>query len=769
MTSPGTIPPPVVAITATGFASTIAQIVVIRELLVLFHGNETSTGVIFACWLLWSALGSGTAGRLSTRFPPGKAALTVLLTLLALMLPVSVYLIRAARRIFSIPLGELPTIGKMVTIAFGVTGGLCLISGALFGVCWAFASRGKAADPGNPPPLTVYLGEALGAAAGGLAFYFLLFPFFSTLSLSIIVSVLILMISGWVARVWRLSSGSRILKITWFLATFILLLSALFRSEIETQSRRLQWGSSVNVVHDTPYHNIAIIHGKQNVSVFTNGLWMFSTPDKLSAERAVHPALLQHRHPRAVLLIGSGIAGHIEEVLKYPNVERIDYVEPDPDLIGFAEKHLPLAQAAYLRHHRLQMLHEDAATFIRRQKSQYDAILMNVGDPINAEMNRFYTVEFFEQIDKRLLPGGIFSFAVSGGEEMMGHVQARFISAIQNTLHRIFPEILIIPGDQMRFIATNSSGELTTDVPLLVGRISERSLDLSYIREDTLRDMLNPFRLDYLKSLLTEFRDASTNTDFSPICYFHTLMLWAFQWHPRIEPLFSTLASIDPFWFWSSLVIFGLLLQTFFWTGPNRFQTAVAGSIVVSGAMEMVLQIVLLLTFQVLEGFVYLQLALIIAFFMAGIGLGTGCVSRWKHVRDLKQEPRALAGSYFIRIQALFTLFPIGLIILLGLVHGELRDSISSPAMGWIFSGLSLTAGFIGGMHFGMAVLTFDETDRASDKIGGILYGLDLTGAAGGVLIASLFIIPVYGLINTLIFLSILSLFSLLTLLRRPR
>ena len=58
-------------------------------------------------------------------------------------------------------------------------------------------------------------------------------------------------------------------------------------------------------------------------------------------------------------------------------------------------------------------------------------------------------------------------------------------------------------------------------------------------------------------------------------------------------------------------------------------------------------------------------------------------------------------------------------------------------------------------------------TGVALEKIGGELYALDLAGAAAGVLIAALFILPIYGIMNTLVFLSTLAGISLLTILRR--
>jgi hypothetical protein len=81
-----------------------------------------------------------------------------------------------------------------------------------------------------------------------------------------------------------------------------------------------------------------------------------------------------------------------------------------------------------------------------------------------------------------------------------------------------------------------------------------------------------------------------------------------------------------------------------------------------------------------------------------------------------------------------------------------------------MFSLFSLITGLAGGAHFGMAVKVMAGTGAAPESIGGGLYALDLAGAASGVLISSLFIIPIYGMMNTLIIISCLPVISLLTL-----
>jgi spermidine synthase len=750
---------PVLTITATGFAATIAQIIILRELLVLFYGNELSAGLIFAGWLLWSGLGSGLSGKWALKISAHTFLLRMMLVCLAALLPLSVLFIRATRIIWTLPAGELPSIGKMLLISFAVTGLICPASGALFGICWAIHRKNATYQP-----LRIYLGEALGSAAGGLIFYFLFLPYGSVFATIWMTSAVILFISGWMFRPWRPWSSVRLGHWMWIAVSLMVLSGAVFGSRLDHMSRRWQWGPNLTAVYDTAYHNIALLRKEEQVSVFTNGLWLFSEPDRLSAEHGVHLALLQHPNPKTILLLGGGIAGLLEELYKQPGIRSIDYLEPDPDFIRFLKPHLSSAMDASLRHPRLRQFHQDPRIFMRASDARYDVILMNTGDPITAQMNRFYTEEFFALVKQRLLPGGIFSFAVSGGESMLGPTQARFLGSLRKTLLQIFPKILIYPGDQNRFLATDIFGVLLSDPSALANRITERNLQLVYIREDILQDALSPLRLDYLKSMLEGITGAAINRDFFPICYFHNLMMWSIQWHEMLQKFLNTLADLKLRWLWTGLAMAGIMIVVIFWTGPPKFRAAVAASIFVSGAIEMVLQVVILLSFQIVEGFVYRQLALIIAFFMTGLAVGAGWISRKKSSRTQTDFARRL----FIRVQALVCLMPLGLVLFLALIHGEMRNLLSPALIGWLFSVLSLITGILGGVHFGLAVRVMAASGVALEKIGSGFYALDLTGAAAGVLIAALFIIPIYGIINTLVFLSTISAISLVTLLRQP-
>ncbi len=51
-----------------GFSGMAAQVILLRELLVVFYGNELSIGIILAIWLLCEAAGASSFRKTSCGF-----------------------------------------------------------------------------------------------------------------------------------------------------------------------------------------------------------------------------------------------------------------------------------------------------------------------------------------------------------------------------------------------------------------------------------------------------------------------------------------------------------------------------------------------------------------------------------------------------------------------------------------------------------------------------------------------------------------------------
>ena len=758
--------PAVLGITVAGLTSTIAQVVLLRELLVLFHGNEMSTALALAGWLLWTSLGSGLVGWRSGRATPSESTIALLLTLLAVALPALVLVVRGARALFAVPAGELAPVGKMLLLCLSVPALFGTAAGALFGLCWAWRRAGGAAGS-RLRPLAIYLGEAVGAAAGGIAFYFLPLHLAPALPVAAGVALLPLGMSAWI--LWRRRRVGRVLGVglLWLLGAIAVVAVLTAGQRLERLSRGWQWGEEPALARDTPFHNIVILRQPEQVTVFTNGLWLFTRPDPASVEPAVHTALLQHPGPRRVLLLGGGLAGQLEEVLKHPTVEAIDYVEQDPELIRYGLRYLSPRAHGALRDRRVRTHHRDAATFLRGGAGRYDVILMSTGDPINAQMNRFFTVEMFRRVEAHLRSGGILAFSVPGGGDMIGPAHARLLSSMERTLTEAFARVVVLPGERARFFAAREAAALVLDPEVLAERIRVRRLDLAHLRRDTLEDLMSPLRLEYTRALLGEVGPGPVNRELSPICYLHALELWAAQWHPRLGRFLRAAVSIRAAALGAGLAGLGALTVLFFWLGRRRYRAAVAASVLVQGGVGMVIQVVLILTFQILLGFAYLQLALIIALFMAGLAAGTLWVAA---ARDHRRRDWETAGAirWLTRLQAGVTAYPLLLLAFFSPVGEVVRQGLTPVATSWLFSAASLFAGVLGGAHFALAALASAAAGGRLERAGGLLYAADLAGAAVGALAAGLILLPLYGVRSTLVLLSLASLVCLLAILRRP-
>ena len=149
-----------------GFTAAIAQIVLLRELMVVFYGNEISIGLMLASWLFWTAAGSAGAGRVIRNVEPRRAVAT-LEAVIALALPGTVLAVRASRGVLATVAGESLGPGTMLLASLAALSIVCAVSGALFAAgSRLYAERTRFAPAAATG--TVYLFEALGSAIGGV-------------------------------------------------------------------------------------------------------------------------------------------------------------------------------------------------------------------------------------------------------------------------------------------------------------------------------------------------------------------------------------------------------------------------------------------------------------------------------------------------------------------------------------------------------------------------------------------------------------------------
>lgn len=746
---------------AAGLAASVGQVLVLRESLVLFHGYELSTGLVLACWLFWTGLGSLWGTRPGGRNVPRASHLVPAFLLLALAVPGSVLWIRAGRLVWSLPPGELAGLGTMLGASVTGTAPAGLASGALFAFLWRLA---RASAPGKASG--VYAAEAAGAAAGGLLFHFLFLPLAPVLDAALMTACVPAAAALLFARQdppeWKGFCFIEMLGLVLVLAAA----AALYAGPIERASRLWQWGPDFVRSVDTPRQNLALLKNGDQASLFGDGLWIASLPDAKTEETSVHPTLLEHPAPTSVLLVG-GSPALPREVLKHPSVTHVVELQPDEAVPRLFAPFETDGSDDGSRDPRVRVIAGDPRVTLAAGPESYDVIFLNIGEPLNAGLNRFFTEEFFQQVRRCLNPGGILSVALPAALDMPGPIEARFLGVLKRTLGAAFPDVLPLPGEMARLLASTETGVLTKDVDLMAARLAERRISSGYVRDDWIRDQMNPMRFAYLEAVLGTGEGSGINRDFDPLAFRHVLALWAAQVFPgwlgeassRDGRTGTPAAPND----WSRVAIgaAGLALFAVFgvlwWAGRKREVVLLNSAL--TGSALMGCEVGVLFVFQVLAGFLYAEIALIVAAFMAGAAVGAS------ETETRRRRGKARTGDIerLLRVQAALGVFLFLLVPLFRMLHkGEAFGGVFSTgtALSILFALLALAAGVLGGAHFRIAAGLLERVSAEKEaapgsepdvegRAGGVLYGWDLAGAALGSLAASVLMIPAFGFEKT--------------------
>lgn len=724
-----------------GFSAVLGQIVLMRELIVVFNGNEMSLGIMLATWLFWSAIGSIACstfdfGRSHTRW-----AVAVLECLLAVGLPMTIWALRAAKPLFQTVPGELVGPLPMLLGSLACLSLFCAAAGALF----VTASRLNLTECGvsaSAAVSTAYLLEAAGSAVGGLAASVVLLRFLESFQIAAVVFLLNLCMAVVLSRRMRFRQVVVLAGSVAMIAVPLLLLAA---PSLERLSRTSLWrGFHLVESRDTIYGNLTVTETGTVRTIYDNGVVLANAPDDNAAEEAVHYALLEHAAPRTVLLIGGGVNGSIAQALKHPTIERIDYIELDPALIQIARQFFPPQSSGLEANPRVHLHYADGLRFLKTATGVFDVIIVDVPDPTTAQLNRFYTVEFFRSARDRLAPGGLVAIQLHSSEEAISPDLAEFLRCIQHTLDSVFPYVAFIPGETIHFFGAMQPGVLTADPATLIERLRRRHLSTQYVREYFIPYRMAPDRMEQINKQLQPLASTPVNRDFAPIAYYFNVVLWCTQFSPGNSNWFRAAAHIPFRSILSPAMVFLVLVATlaFALNRERRARCAAAYCIAAAGFTSMVLQILLLLAFQSIYGYVYHQLAILIGLCMAGIACGSWLGLRSVHLRNRRPYPNLVATQFLLALSGPALMFAVSL---LAKTSGSATTWIAAQL---IFPALAALAGLLGGYQFPVAAEIYLH-DRESRSRLGTLYSIDLLGGCAGALVLSTYLIPVFGFWET--------------------
>ncbi len=669
-----------------GFNTVIMQLVVFREIFSFMYGNELIFGVALTLWFLFTGAGALLARYVKKmlKFSILPWGISIPLLAAASMIWLFLYFKNAVfmNGVALTPLEILLTLSLILLP-------ICLLSGFVFSAINAVFSSGK------EQMLHLYAIESLGSIFGGLLFSFVLVRFFNLFQ---IVSFLSLC-SGLVFV------GMLVLKSNRFSLVFAILLLVGFSGIIQYTSvqnigvQQYFAGQNIVEIRDNEYGKMVLTESAGQYNLYDNGMLTNTTDNEMANEEAVHYAMVQSAAPNKVLVISGNMASLGKEIHKYA-VQQLDYVEINPDMSRMQQKYFSKSKAS-----QWNVYQSDARVFLRNNASLYDVVLLQTAEPTFAQSNRFYTVEFFSQLKMHMTASAVVELSLAGVENYMNPSATQLNSSVFNSLKSVFKNVVVIPGNKLFLLA--SDGPLTRNI---AAAIAKKNIQNLYVNTYYLDDALLKQQSDKICNKLQA--DAPLNHDLKPITYFYGLKYWLSQYQLNLFVPFIIICL--------GIVLFLLLLK------PVNLSLFSAGF--TASAVEMILVV----AYQALYGYVYAQIGFIFTLFMAGLFLGSFVVS--------KRIAKTIRNLYRVQLSV---------VVFLALLWGVFQVvQVVTPIIHLVFYVMILLQAILTGLQFAIATQLKTE---AIVKNAGNSYGIELFGSAAGALMITVMVIPLLGISTTLL------------------
>jgi len=683
-----------------GFTTLVAQIIFLRDFISVYNGNELIVGIILANWMFTTAIGA-YLGKFIKKTETQKKLIVYAHILLGILPLLLVYFIYFSLEFLFVP-GQMVNMVEVFIISFFILAPFCLVSGTLFTIISAYFSSIVDKNSINK----VYGYEALGAIIGGLIFNFVFIFFLRTYHSLIVLFVLNLSIAGILFFLTDKKIG------TYITAFFTIVISVfLLLNDFDINAFKHQFQNQEILYHkDTPYGKIAVTKFADQINFYDNGVFQFSDNNIIAREEGVHYGMIQHPAPKNVLLISGGASGMIHEILKY-DIQSLDYIEQNPGLIEMGK----LYTDNIVEDDRISIIKEDPRLFLKnKSEKKYDVILINLPDPYSTQINRFYTSEFFEQLRKNLDQYGVVSISLLSKVNYISEEARNIHSSIYSTLKLIFQNVIIIPGDKNYFIASNVNLSQAISELINVRQIKTEYVNNNYLDDETIKAESDKLKVD----ISTEI---DINEDFNPVVYLFQLKYWLSYFNLNYY-LLGILIILPVF----------IVILRFNYINLGLFVTGFSSSSI---------EVILIIAFQVIYGYTYQMMGILITFFMVGLWLGS--------IYLIKKVPIKV-NTYSIT-QYLIGIFAVLLTITLYLLKNSYTGIIVVHSS---FILLILIIGILTGLQFSLASKL---RDQSVITIASYTYSSELIGAAVGAILIASILIPLFGLIKVSLILSIVN------------
>lgn len=718
-----------------GLFALVAQTVLFRVYLRAFGGSELAIGCFFGTWLLWIGLGAAV-GRLAAWRWSRLARLVPRGALLYVPAAWAQWLLLVEFR-FLLDLPAYAALSPLDLLGWGAAfnAPVSFVTGVLFPLLCGWAKH-----HGGTPPV-VYGAEAAGAAVGGAVVTGALsVPLAGEILLAVGAAPLLLAQAPFHGPPRRSNAVRLGLGLVLWLGVSVPVGGRLADYADQREWVTLLPGSGSALGGRITTARGRYLYGTRRGQrvVISQG----STVESLPADGDAHETVAMHmaQMPTAtrVLLIGSGCLATVDAFLKLPQIERVTWLHPDPQLpVRLLGMGLPGRAPGALLAGRLRVPEEPILSFLGPTAGRYDLIVVKPPPLTTLAANRLLTDRAFRAMANHRAADAVLSVRIPGGANVLTPAVQELGRSVAAALGRVAPGLALSPGESTWLHAGPDDG-VTDDADVLMARWARIQGAEGFLGAARLAALYPQARVKEVRRIYQgRGRNAAAplpNTVERPAAFRYALM--------REFAALSTGGA--RFFRWSawSFRLTAILVASFLiyrsvtlWsrTGHRRAPHALpapvdlAMSVFAGGAVAMGAMVVLLYRFQAEAGTLFAYIGLLSALFMSG----------------------ACGGALAVGLRRLREAGPL---LLLGLVvaDGALLLGIEYLPSVWAglapFLLLALLCGVTAGGIFGSAASLLERHGWSSGAVGALLDGADHSGAAVAAVVTGLVFLPGTGL-----------------------
>jgi spermidine synthase len=157
------------------------------------------------------------------------------------------------------------------------------------------------------------------------------------------------------------------------------------------------------------YQRIVLTRWRDDVRLYLDGNVQFSSVDEARYHEALVVPIMQATRARRVLVLGGGDGLAVREILRYPEVERVDLVDLDASVVrlGRARPELLALNGGSLGDRRVSVHIGDAMRFVAEATDRWDAVIVDLPDPNDEALSKLYSTGFYAMVTRRLTARGM--------------------------------------------------------------------------------------------------------------------------------------------------------------------------------------------------------------------------------------------------------------------------------------------------------------------------------------------------------------------------